>query len=210
MTSTLLVHKGDLRITILPIDELKPHEKGAPLYLELIKQELLKDGLLRYPIVADEKTHVILDGMHRWLALKSLGYKRIPVVLFDALETRVRIGRKRIHRYTNNLMETTSIEDVVLAGLSGNLMKPRTTRHFFPFFKPQQINYPLHLLGRQSPQDVSPYLAKMSVNECSIIIKEWLEEISEELDFLMRRKEEVEKEREDLLSRVKSLKLALC
>jgi len=58
----------------LPIDELKPHEKGSPLYLELLRQEILRDGILKYLIIADEKTHVILDGMHHWLALKSLGF----------------------------------------------------------------------------------------------------------------------------------------
>ena len=75
MTSTVLAERSNLEIVLLPIDKLKPHEKGSPLYLELLKQEILRDGMLKYPIIADEKTHVILDGMHRWLALKNLGYK---------------------------------------------------------------------------------------------------------------------------------------
>ncbi|MDI6805082.1 MAG: ParB N-terminal domain-containing protein [Candidatus Bathyarchaeia archaeon] len=201
-----MTEKQDLRIALLPIDSLKPHEKGSPLYLELLKQEILRDGLLKYPIIADEKTHVILDGMHRWLALKSLGYTLIPVILVDAFQNpKIRVGRRRIHRYTCNSDEEITIEKVLSAGLSGQLMKPRSTRHFFSFSKFQRINCPLHQLKKRTPQDVSKYLAKMTREECNLAIKEWLEEISEELEFLEKRKEEVEKEMEEFLNRIKSL-----
>ena len=87
MTSTVLkIDNTDPRVTLLRVDELKPHERGSPLYLELLKKEILKDSVLKYPIIADEKTRVILDGMHRWLALKSLGYELIPVILVDVFK----------------------------------------------------------------------------------------------------------------------------
>lgn len=206
MTSTFLAEKSKLKIVLLPIDELRPHEKGSPLYLELLRQEILRDGILKYPIIADEKTCVILDGMHRWLALKTLGYTLIPVMLVDALQKlRIRVGRRRIHRYISHSEEEITIEEVISAGLNGRLMRPRSTRHFFPFSKFQQINCPLHLLRKRAPQDVSKYLAKMTRGECNLAIKEWLEEISEELGFLTKRKEEVEDELEEFLSRVKNL-----
>jgi hypothetical protein len=188
------------------IDKLKPHEKGSPLYLKLIRKEILKDGVLRYPIIADEKTLVILDGMHRWLALKSLGYTRIPTVLVDAdQDSRIRIGRRRIHRYVDDSSNAITIENVISAGLTRRLMQPRSTRHFFPFSKFQQINYPLQLLGQRNPQDVSQDLAEINDEECSIAFEDWLKEISEELLFLTRRKEEVEKEMSELLNRVKNV-----
>ncbi len=206
VTSTILAEKSKLKIVLLPIDELKPHEKGSPLYLKLLRQEILRDGILKYPIVADEKTHVILDGMHRWLALKSLGYMLIPVILVDAFQNpKIRVGRKRIHRYISDSDKKITIEKVISAGLNGCLMKPRSTRHFFPFSKFQQINYPLRLLRKRVPQDVSKYLARMTRVECNIAIKEWLEEISEELKFLMKRKEEAEKELDEFLNRVENL-----
>ncbi|MBS7607836.1 ParB N-terminal domain-containing protein, partial [Candidatus Bathyarchaeota archaeon] len=97
------IKNEQFKIVLLPIEQLKPHEKGSPLYLELLKQEILKDGVLKYPIIADEKTLVILDGMHRWLALQSLGYEKIPVLLVNALENpKIRIGSRRVHRYINN------------------------------------------------------------------------------------------------------------
>lgn len=206
MTATALEKKENLKLAILPIDELKPHEKGSPLYLEILKQEITKDGVLKYPIIADTNTHVILDGMHRWLALKSMGYTLIPTILVDTRKNHwIRVGRRRIHRYTCDRDSEIPVEEVISAGVSGRLMKPRSTRHFFPFSKFQQINYPLSLLEKDKPKDVSEYLEKMTEEECKLAIKEWLDEIIEELDFLTKRKEEVEREIGDFLNRIKDI-----
>jgi hypothetical protein len=206
-SSTLRIETSRVnRVVLLPIDQLRPHEKGSPLYLRLLTREILRDGVLRYPIVADEKTSVILDGMHRWLALKSIGYKSIPVLLVDVFQKpAIRVGRKRIHQYVSDSVEEMTVERVISAGLNGQLMEPRTTRHFFPFSKYQLINYPLALLKRGAPCNVSSYMSKESDEECGLAIKQWLEEISEELDFLTKRKAEVEKEREEFLNRIKNL-----
>ncbi|RJS81039.1 hypothetical protein CW707_04370, partial [Candidatus Bathyarchaeota archaeon] len=181
MTSTtLFMEKPDFKMVLMPINELKPHEKGLPLYLELLKREILNDGFLKYPIIVDEKTYVILDGMHRWLALKNLGYTLIPVILVDAFKNpKIRVGRRRIHRYICNPDHEIDIKKVISAGLSGCLMKPKSTRHFFYFSKFQQINYPLELLKKTEQQDVSEYLASMSEKECRLAIEEWLEEMRE-------------------------------
>lgn len=98
-----------------------------------------------------------------------------------------------------------TVEKVISAGLNGHLMEPRSTRHFFPFSKFQQIDYPLHLLQKRSPQDVSKYLATMNQEECNLAIKHRLEEISEEMEFLTKRIEQVEEERQEFLNRIKSL-----
>ncbi|MEM1551774.1 MAG: ParB N-terminal domain-containing protein [Candidatus Bathyarchaeia archaeon] len=202
------IKNEQFKIVLLPIEQLKPHEKGSPLYLELLKQEILKDGVLKHPIIADEKTLVILDGMHRWLALQSLGYEKIPVLLVNALENpKIRIGSKRVHRYINNSDTHITAKDVLSAGLSGQLMPPRTTRHFFPFLKPPKIDYPLNSLEKTAPKDISKYLASMSPEECREAIKNWLEEITEELDFLKRRIKEVKKEKREFLCTIKALKV---
>jgi hypothetical protein len=207
MTTTVLrTENTNVKIALVPIDELRPHEKGSPLYLELLRQEILRDGMLKYPVIVDEETHVVLDGMHRWLALKSLGYKHVPAMLVDAFQKpAIRVGKRRIHRYQSDFNEEITVDKVISTGISGKLMQPRSTRHFFPFSKFLRINYPLHLLKRGAPSDVSLYLAETSVGECTLAIREWLEEISEELEFLEKRKTEVEKEREEFLNRVKSL-----
>jgi len=200
VTVTILAEKSNLKIALVPIDELKPHEQGSPIYLELLKDEILRDKMLKYPIIADEKTRVILDGMHRWLVLKSLGYALIPVILVDAFQNpKIRVGRRRIHRYVSDLVEEVPISRVIQAGSSGRLMKPRTTRHFFPFSKFQLVNCPLDQLTKRNPQDVSEYLAKMSDEECELTIKDWFKEIKEELEFLDKRKKEVENEMTEFL-----------
>jgi Ni,Fe-hydrogenase maturation factor len=206
-TSTVLkVDNTYARVTLLRVDQLKPHEKGSPLYLELLRKEILKDNVLKHPIIADEQTHVILDGMHRWLALKSLGYELIPVILVDVFKNqKIHVGKRRIHRYTEGVDKEITIEQVISAGMSGHLMEPRSTRHFFPFSKFQEINYPLHSLEKNAAQDVSKYLSKMTDKECSLAMEQWLEEISEELEFLSKRMEEVEREKEEFLNRVKGL-----
>lgn len=198
MTITILAQKSNLKIALVPIDELKPHEKGSPIYLEMLRQEILEDRMLKFPIIADEKTGVILDGMHRWLAFKSLGYVLMPVILVDAFQNpKIRVGRRRIHRYINDSDEEIPIEEVISAGVSGRLMKPRSTRHFFPFSKFQQVNCPLDSLPKRTPQDVSEYLARMTREECKLVIKDWYGEIREELEFLTKRKKEVEDEMEE-------------
>ena len=203
MTIVSLTEKSGLKITIMPIDELKPHEKGSPIYFELLRQEILEDRVLKYPIVADEKSGVILDGMHRWLVLRSLGYALIPVILVDAFQSpKIRVGRRRIDRYINASGEEIRLETVISAGVSGRLMKPRSTRHFFPFSKFQQVNCPLESLMKREPQDVSKYLAKMSEQECFLAIADWFKEIREELAFLARRKEEVENEMKEFARRI--------
>jgi hypothetical protein len=203
---TLTALDPSLKIVLLPIDELKPHERGSPVYLELIKQEILRDGLIKYPVISDEKTHVILDGTHRWLALKSMGYTLIPVILIDLLQNpKIHVGRRRIHRYTGNSESGITVGMVISAGLNRRLMKPRSTRHFFPFSKFQPLNYPLRLLRKRAPQDVSRYLARMTEKECNRAIRGWLEEISEEMEFLTKRREEVEREMEEFSNRIKSL-----
>jgi hypothetical protein len=206
MTYTILAHKSDLKIAVVPIDKLKPHEKGSRLYLKLIRKELLKDGMLKYPIIAEEETLVILDGMHRWLALKSLGHKLIPVMLVNARQNpKIRIGTRRIHRYVDDSAPKITIEKVLLTALAGKLMEPKSTRHFFPFSKFEQINYPLELLGKQEPQDVSQYLAETDERQSKLDVQQWLTEISEELEFLNRTKEEVEKEMSEFLNRVRNI-----
>ncbi len=211
LASTVLkTEKAGFRVVLLGVNQLKPHEKGSPLYLELLRKEILKDGVLKYPIIADETTYVILDGMHRWLVLKSLGCELVPVILVNVFKNqRIRVGKRRVQRYVNVIGKEIPIEEVISAGVSGQLMEPRSTRHFFPFSKFQEINCPLHSLRRNRPIDVSEYLSKMSNEECSLAIQQWLEEVCEELEFLSKRIAEVEKEKKEFLDRVKSVAVGL-
>ncbi|MBS7637787.1 hypothetical protein KEJ49_02695, partial [Candidatus Bathyarchaeota archaeon] len=129
------------------------------------------------------------------------------VLLLDTIKNPgLRVGCRRIHRYIEEPERRISPREVISAGLSGNLMGPRTTRHFFPFTRPPRIDQPLDTLEKGPPRDVSRYIEKMTIEECKIKIKDWLEEISEEIEYLRKRIHEVEKEREEFLIRIKELK----
>ncbi len=197
------------KVIFLPIDSLRLHEKGLQEYFEAIRREILGDGYLKCPVIADKDSHVILDGAHRWLTLKSLGCKRIPTLLVDVNQKPgVRVGTRRIQRYNGN--SKIPVQEVISAGLKGELMEPRTTRHFFPFSKFQAVNCQLSDLGRGSPQDVSEFLDNVPEERSEAMMQDWLNEIAEEITFLAQRREEVEKEHAELRGRLESLKNSKC
>ena len=184
MTKLVGLASCDAEIRLFLTDGLLPHEKGAPLYLALLRETLLSDGLLRYPVIIDASTHVILDGVRRWLALKSLGCTLIPALTVDALNSKIRVEKREA-----NCGDRLTITNVIKAGLEGRLMEPRSTRHVFPFSKFQPVNYPLCRLGKGPPQEVTPYLAKMTPLEAKAYLERWITETTAELNDLTRGKE---------------------
>ena len=61
-------------------------------------------------------------------------------------------------------------------------------------------------LGHGSSQDVSQFLEDAPTERSAAIMQDWLNEIAEEIIFLVQRKEEVEKEHAELKRRLESLK----
>ncbi|MEM1772328.1 MAG: ParB N-terminal domain-containing protein [Desulfurococcaceae archaeon] len=72
-----------LRITIMEISRLHIHEEIIPEILLKLAEKIKHDGVFRDPVIVDEKTLVVLDGMHRVASIKHLGLKYIPVCLVD-------------------------------------------------------------------------------------------------------------------------------
>lgn len=72
-----------LSLAIMNISVLRLHEENIPELLEQLAKSIKKDGYVKHPIMVDEKSLVVLDGMHRVAALKKLGCRRIPVCLVD-------------------------------------------------------------------------------------------------------------------------------
>ncbi len=72
-----------MEIKFVAIESLYTHEETIPKALDQLKQELHDEGILKHPIIVDNGTYVVLDGMHRVAALKSLNCKIVPVCLVD-------------------------------------------------------------------------------------------------------------------------------
>lgn len=72
-----------MEIKFVSVDSLFIHEETIPAALEKLKQELLEEQILKHPIIVDAETYVVLDGMHRIAALRSLECKIATVCLVN-------------------------------------------------------------------------------------------------------------------------------
>ena len=70
-------------IRLIPIEELLEHEEVIEDHVQLLIKLILKDGMLHYPILVEIRHKVILDGHHRFNALKRLGAAYVPALLIN-------------------------------------------------------------------------------------------------------------------------------
>ena len=80
------------RVVILPIDDLRPHEEYDRWILLRIVGSLRLEGAVHDPILVDERTLTILDGTHRYWALKRLGCSSVPAALYNYQSQSIRVG----------------------------------------------------------------------------------------------------------------------
>ncbi len=90
-TFTIKADKLDLKIAIIDIGSIHMHEETIPEVVQALAADLLKDSVLRHPVIVDEKTIVVLDGMHRAAALRAIGCVRIPVCFVDYDNPSIRV-----------------------------------------------------------------------------------------------------------------------
>jgi hypothetical protein len=77
------IREGLVKLALEDIRSLKPHERVLPELIKSLEKSLLEDKVVKDPITVDERTLVVLDGMHRVSALRELGYSYIPCSLID-------------------------------------------------------------------------------------------------------------------------------
>ncbi|WP_232502305.1 ParB N-terminal domain-containing protein [Aeropyrum camini] len=109
-------------VGLVSISSLKPHEEIEGERLHILLEDIKRRRLVVKPILVDAKTLVILDGHHRFNALKILGARYAPAVLVDYDSPCVSVGSWR---------EGVSVskEEVRRRGVEGRLYPPRTSRH---------------------------------------------------------------------------------
>ena len=79
-------------ITLVDIDSLKPHEEVIDTLVKSLANKIQSQGIVRDPIMVDQKEHVILDGMHRFSSLKLLKCRFAPCCLVDYDNPRIKVG----------------------------------------------------------------------------------------------------------------------
>jgi hypothetical protein len=72
--------------TLIPVERLTPHEQVDPEDVKRLTKEIGADGAVHEPVLVDRGTEVILDGHHRFEALRNLDCRRIPCYCVDYLE----------------------------------------------------------------------------------------------------------------------------
>ena len=78
-----------MKISIEEVNQLHIHEEVIPDVAEKLASKIKSEGQFTNPIMADEKSLVVLDGMHRVAAMQKIGYRFIPVCLVDYLDPNV-------------------------------------------------------------------------------------------------------------------------
>ncbi|MEM3597286.1 MAG: pyridoxal-phosphate dependent enzyme [Candidatus Bathyarchaeia archaeon] len=104
------------------LEKLKPHEEVDPNHLTKLKRSIEVDGVLKHAIVADKSTNVIIDGEHRFTALKELQCKTIPVIYINYKSPLIEVKSWR-----KNFKLTKKA--VIDAGISGKKIPPKTSKH---------------------------------------------------------------------------------
>jgi len=113
-----------VRFELVDIARLKSHEEIRPELLEKLVAEIKTDGYLRKPVLVEDRYFVILDGHHRFEALKKLGCKRVPCYVVDYFDEAIYLTTWPGAKHTN-----VKKEDVLKMAADGKLYPPKTTRH---------------------------------------------------------------------------------
>jgi len=82
----------NLRLSIIQIEELKPHEEVIDEVVERLAGEISTDGVVHDPLIVDQNDYLILDGMHRFNALKRLDCRFAPCCLLDYGSPKIKVG----------------------------------------------------------------------------------------------------------------------
>jgi len=113
-----------VRFELVEIGRLKSHEEVRSELLESLVAEIKRDGFLRKPVLVENRHYIILDGHHRFEALKALGCKKIPVYLVDYFDDAIFLTTWPEAKHKN-----VTKNDVIDMAKSGKLYPPKTTKH---------------------------------------------------------------------------------
>lgn len=73
----------EFKVELVKLTDLKSHEEIIPAGLEDFKINVVKDGIVKHPMIVDKNSMLVLDGHHRKNGLLELGFINAPAILID-------------------------------------------------------------------------------------------------------------------------------
>ena len=122
----------------LSVNSLVPHEKVLLDKKDILKNNLKykDDDIIISTIIVCSESNLIIDGHHRYTALKELGYNKIPVTVINYFSNHIITDEK----------DSLSKNKIIKNSIKDNLFEPKTTRHLVYCNKNKRW-YPITLLS---------------------------------------------------------------
>jgi len=114
-----------VRVQLIPVEVLKPHEQVIQKKVDQLERMTIRWDAYTKPLLVDGATGTILDGHHRYEIARRLDLQCLPCVVVEYLDD----DSITLLLWPNSDRESISKDDVIQAGLSGDLMPPKTSRH---------------------------------------------------------------------------------
>jgi L-serine kinase (ADP) len=89
----LALAKAGFVLGIKPVSALRPHEETIPAHVKGLSAEIMREGVQKDPIIVDQDSLTVLDGMHRLAAFGSLGIENAVCCSLDYSSRAVTLGR---------------------------------------------------------------------------------------------------------------------
>ena len=114
-----------MKVQLIPVEVLKPHEQVIQKKVDQLERMTIRWDAYTKPLLVDGATGTILDGHHRFEIARRLDLQCLPCVVVDYLDD----DSITLLLWPNSDWEGITKDDVIKAGLSGDLMPPKTSRH---------------------------------------------------------------------------------
>ncbi len=131
--------KLHLRTCIVGTSLLTPHEDVVRDHVDLVEGDISRSGYVKFPLVVDVRTFIVLDGHHRLEALRELGIRYAPVFFVDYAESYV-----EVYPFKKEI-PVSKVSVVTKALIERSLYPHKTTRHVYhgvtilPTFTPLEL-----------------------------------------------------------------------
>ncbi len=117
--------RGEFSFELLPIDRLRAHEATNPLLLRVTIEAIEREGEVRRPLLVEREHHIILDGHHRFAALRALGCRRAPAYVAAYSTPMIQLST-----WPGAPVDHITKEEVVRQVMERKMLfPPKTTRH---------------------------------------------------------------------------------